>query len=1252
MEWTWFQRLQHATVSLQTRIERHVSAEGFLYRTSTPHNDPFWMSNPFGFGPFSGLASLLAQLEESGLAHAVGNDLLLPWASIYGIRNQTYFGIEALELPAERPIAPVLGYENSFADPSFAIRIEGWLTEDGLSLQSDPIITGALAKVDGNEYLLTESCWKLLSEIRSFQSLAPNQKSPDANRRAWSSIRRHAVSSKASLADFLQQTVVLTPDKLRLGLRKAEFAQTKMVEINPSFEGAPDGWLRLFDLSKDVRDRYDIPAGEGMIQVLVEPSVKRVLQEIKRMPGRRVAGARAEAFITNPFSALGEDAGHVIDESEFEKARLEAGLSFQRFSVDIKEDAYGFPEKVALVIEEAGNHDISSERHEFNDVSELENFVACLQKAIQSEHQLLAWHGHDFEILGDSADHFKSLNNALSAWKSPKISVRYADVHDISRYSERISGIGVEKPYYSPFIAKKDDGDGWFPENVHFGLWFKAEGESEPVAITLSKDQLATFEKKIAETEQLNLNSFSFPGCPKAIPLAEAKAIAESFKEVFADVKSQKFQPDKKLDDQHSIRSSDRKTLVLKANVNAVDYQEARLEALRVDRDRGPVLPSVLKNDVELKEHQKIGVAWLQHLWSNAPKYCRGAMLADDMGLGKTIQLLTFIAYCHEQDPELDPALVVAPVSLLENWKEEIQKFFAPHSLPVLTLYGSSLQDRRLKPSQVDEELLKEGISKFLVPGWSKGAKIVLTTYETLRDLEFSLASQPWSIMVCDEAQRIKNPNAMVTRAAKKQKVRFRIACTGTPVENTLADLWCLFDFIQPGLLGALNDFGTRYRKPIEAKTDEDKARVDELRALIEPQILRRMKTDVAKDLPKKHDRRESLQISHKQRLLYGNAINMFRSQGENAAPQFKNHLGLLHYLRRICTDPRPLGHHATIIDPFDKYASEAPKLEWLIRTLESIRQRGEKCIIFIEFRDIQRLVQHYIHDRLKISPDIINGDTETAVSHSNSRHKRISAFQKSDGFNVIVLSPLAVGFGVNIQAANHVIHYTRTWNPAKEDQATDRAYRIGQQREVFVYYPVVEAPEFKTFDCKLDELLRRKRELSTDMLNGCGDLNPREFGNLDNIDGTEAFNDDPLTRVDVASMTPDTFECFCALLWSKQNYQKVFRTPKSGDGGIDVVAIRGTEGALIQCKSSSNHGAKLGWDGVKDVVAGQAAYKSKFPKVTFRRVAVTNQFFNGHAEYQAHENGVELVDQNAICELLAQFPVRRLELEQSLAFS
>lgn len=171
-----------------------------------------------------------------------------------------------------------------------------------------------------------------------------------------------------------------------------------------------------------------------------------------------------------------------------------------------------------------------------------------------------------------------------------------------------------------------------------------------------------------------------------------------------------------------------------------------------------------------------------------------------------------------------------------------------------------------------------------------------------------------------------------------------------------------------------------------------------------------------------------------------------------------------------------------------------SPKLDWLITTLNAVRAREEKAIVFCEFKAVQRLLRHYVRDAFGIAVDVINGDTSAAASAADSRQKRIKAFQEQPGFGVIILSPVAVGFGVNMQAANHVIHFTRTWNPAKEDQATDRAYRIGQTRDVFVYYPTVAADDFTTFDVKLDQLLERKRAIAGDMLNGTSEIGAREF--------------------------------------------------------------------------------------------------------------------------------------------------------------
>jgi len=225
-----------------------------------------------------------------------------------------------------------------------------------------------------------------------------------------------------------------------------------------------------------------------------------------------------------------------------------------------------------------------------------------------------------------------------------------------------------------------------------------------------------------------------------------------------------------------------------------------------------PALPAALRPETLLKAHQEEGVSWLQHLWSHSPRIS-GCVFADDMGLGKTLQLLTFIHWYLEQGGT-DPMLVVAPVSLLENWRNEVHRFFAEGSARLLTLYGKEPASAKLSRDALDAALLEKDLTRFLRPGWLGDAQIVLTTYETLRDQEFSFSAIRWAMVVCDEAQKIKSPNALVTRAAKKQNARFRIACTGTPVENTLTDLWCLFDFVQPRLLGALNQFSRRYTRP------------------------------------------------------------------------------------------------------------------------------------------------------------------------------------------------------------------------------------------------------------------------------------------------------------------------------------------------------------------------------------------------------------------------------------------------------
>lgn len=1196
----------------------------------------------------------LTQLVDDGLVLETEDGFLLGWDAMYtAIGRPEYTTLsELLTLPPHTAARQLLRSNNSLTDRDFSMALAGWQSHEGRAYQWE--MTGPIMSRDERIEMMSSEQWQLLKEVIGFARRNEDERDDLFHRQAWGRIRSLALAANALLDDFLYRSVVLAPEKLEIGLRHSDaVTDDRVVEIEPGFVGAPSGWLEAFDRSQDVRDRYDIVSPDGIVQVLVTPKVRTVLREIKRLPGRRVAGSRAQAFLLNPYATLGDDAVDVIEEAQFEEAREAAGLDYERFVPIFERDASGYPLRVGLLVETAGLSGPTSSDTQWLDDAALSSFVRIADHAFRVSYQLISWNGYELEVQGDTPRHIEELKNALQQRQTPATLVSYAQVHDLSSYSSRIEAIGVEKPYYSPYISKKKDDEGWFPENVMPFVVYQSDDATEPLAIPTDINAIERLEETVKEARAAGEGFVHPPWLPTKIPLEEAERITETFRDVFKELEGGTFDLSKS---RRATKSSDqipRKQLVLRANIQSLEYKELRREALAAVPAQ-PHLPEAIRPNFSLLPHQKDGLAWMQHLYSLQAEYqVRGAVLADDMGLGKTFQLLALMAYLIERDPDIEPMLVVAPVSLLENWAEEADKFFEPGTFSVLMAYGDSLTQLRVPRAQVDQRLQSEdGLVKFLMPNWIGCAKIVLTTYETLRDLEFSFASQKWSLMVCDEAQRIKNPAAMVTRAAKKQQVGFKIACTGTPVENTLADIWCLFDYVQPGLLGALNDFGQRYRKPIEAKTDEEKARVDELRARIAPQILRRLKVDVAKDLPRKiivEDCRR-LKLSDTQRNLYAKAVESFKRRGDaNSASPFKNHLGLLHYLRLICTDPRQHGLNVFKPEPLREYSRKAPKLDWLLSQLRDIQAKGEKAIVFCEFREIQRLLQYFIEAEFAYRPDIINGDTSASARNADSRQKRIKSFQMSEGFGVLILSPVAVGFGVNIQAANHVVHYTRTWNPAKEDQATDRAYRIGQKKDVYVYYPVVQADDFTTFDVKLDQLLTYKRGLAEDMLNGAGDVNPGDFNLEDVVADADQEGIDERISLDMAlQMGWQHFECLAGVLWTKRGFE-CYRTPGSNDNGVDVVALGGGKGQLVQAKTSGIDGALLSWDAVKDVVTGEAFYKRRHPNVVFEKVCFTNQFFNRQAHENAELNSVELLDQNNLEELLQRYPVTMLEVEKML---
>jgi hypothetical protein len=1086
---------KQATPVESNAVRIHFGHDGIKYEFTT---NPAAISNGTESAneTVTDQARRLFQLATEGLARHEENEFSISWDSVYQILSDEDFAsyITPLGIPGYTPAVPKLKNSGALLDPSFSILLEEWVDSEGIPLSSQPKLEGKVLRLRDGAYLLKPLVAELLDELQAFHAVPAEKREQKFKEIQYGKIRRLAFDTCAPVSDYVSKTIVLTPEKLKLEIEKRGEANDRVIEICPTFDDAPADWISIFDRFP-LSDSYEVPDGLSVTRIVLTPEVKTVLDEVKKMPARRVSGARAEAFVRNPFSLLGEDAGKVLRPEDVELQLTKAGISFAQFTPHAEFGEFGEITRVGILINDLSRPDAPASIYWFDSPSELNRFIHKATTSHQSNAHSFSWMSYDLEVIGDTLDHIDQLSTWLDAWSAPELWTA-SEVLDLSHYSDRIESIGFEKPFIVPVISKKNNENGWFDENITTGLASVDEKTGQVTIVSFPFKNILPLHQAVEDAIRNSKTHVQVVGFKEPVPLYDAQMALKDLKAAREDLKEKKFKPPSK-----NIKkpNSPKKRLVIKRNLEDIDYTENRAEALTMAEGTKPILPSALLPTVQLKEHQHSGVAWLQHLWKLSPQKCRGTVLADDMGLGKTLQLLTFIASAFEASPDLPPALVVAPVALLENWQNELERFFQPGTLPTLLLYGSTLRHLRVAKNEIDATLKAEGVTRLLKKGWIGNNKLVLTTYETMRDLEFALASQPWSIMVCDEAQKIKTPAALVTRSAKKQKVQFRIACTGTPVENTLADLWCLFDFVQPGMLGALNFFSRTYRQPIEAKTHEQQLKVEELRELIRPQILHRKKTEVAKDLPapKEDQACKLLAMSEYQHRLYELALaNLHEQRQVNPSAQ----LQALQAIRKICSDPHGHAESNTSGVSIDRLLSESPKMGWLINLLKDLgadQNGNHKAIIFCEFRELQLMLQRVIAAIFGFAPSIVNGDTSADPRASENRQQLIDIFQRKAGFNVIILSPLAVGFGVNIQAANHVIHFTRTWNPAKEDQATARAYRIGQTRTVQVYYPGVVSPKFPSFDVRLDALLSRKRELAADMLNGCSDLKVDDFADL-----------------------------------------------------------------------------------------------------------------------------------------------------------
>lgn len=449
----------------------------------------------------------------------------------------------------------------------------------------------------------------------------------------------------------------------------------------------------------------------------------------------------------------------------------------------------------------------------------------------------------------------------------------------------------------------------------------------------------------------------------------------------------------------------------------------------------------------ELRPYQHVGMSWLLEL----RKWRMGACLADDMGLGKTIQFLSYLAYCKEQKGIDRPFLLICPTSVLGNWQREIQRFLP--SLAVLVHHGP----QRWTKEKFTEEALQYDL--------------ILTTYSLIQRDHAFLSPIRWEGVILDEAQHIKNPSSLQSKVIRKLKGGHRIALTGTPMENRLDELWSIFEFLNPGFLGSQTAFRRQFATPIEKQ--QDKKRMESLKRLIRPFLLRRSKTDpgIIQDLPDKVEKKEYCYLTGEQAAMYELVVKELMQKEKELTGLARKGiiLSTILKLKQICNHPSLFLHHRSL------QGKSSGKLSRMMDMVEEMISEDDRMLVFTQFSQMGLLLQQLLEEKFSLKIPFLHGGVS-----ASGRDEMIQQFQRETGGPpILLLSLKAGGVGLNLTRANRVIHFDRWWNPAVENQATDRAYRIGQTRTVHVHKLICMG----TIEEKIDLMIERKLGLVTDMM-------------------------------------------------------------------------------------------------------------------------------------------------------------------------
>ena len=639
---------------------------------------------------------------------------------------------------------------------------------------------------------------------------------------------------------------------------------------------------------------------------------------------------------------------------------------------------------------------------------------------------------------------------------------------ETAEYSERVTGKIVYKAI--PVTGPNEGGTTWLPEvfNEPLKLFLKS----------LPEDNLIQINEKITLAISNSESVINYRG--NIIPASEASKNAVS-----ALIKEIAERDAKPLVQKDGIEPKSDGPIILDVENNFEQLNwRAEIEP------RSVTIPLTEPKDIKtaLRNHQKDSLDWQIGAWEAG---LPGVLNADEPGLGKTLQTLSFLAWLRVQLGEnveakaKGPILIVAPTTLLENWEQEVGQHMTSSGLgQLIRLYGSATSARkRTGAIGLDTDAGADLLDlDFLIEATKQGrghSFWVLTTYTTLTNYQHSLGRIPFSVAVFDEIQAMKNPGSLRARAGTAMNADFKIGLTGTPIENSTNDLWAILDQISPGRMVPLTKFRQEFSAPNAEKLQALYELIFQEIDGLPPMALRRLKDDVATDLPQKTRMIHAAGMPEKQAVIYEEARKSLIAGKKGAA------LKVLHHIRSVSVHP-DISADVTSTD----YIGLSARLKSTFDILDSIKISNERALVFIEHIQMQYRFVELLKSRYGLkSVDLINGNTPIKQRQSIVNH--FQRHLKNDcGFDVLVLGPKAAGTGLTLTAATHVIHLSRWWNPAVEEQCNDRVHRIGQSKPVTVHVPISVHPDYqeKSFDCLLHSLMTKKRRLASSALWPMGD--------------------------------------------------------------------------------------------------------------------------------------------------------------------